>query len=151
MSKRPSRDRLSRLGDKLDTADVVHDDKWLALYDEYAALALARALSARPPNVKFNSPGSYWTACATLWAVADRARALAAERDIPHSFRATADLDAAYAAAYRDWQVVAQAKRDDEDRKAANKQKAIAIAKARRQRVRGIAKAIHSAIWRAMP
>lgn len=56
--KPPRRDKLSRLADKLDAADKNGGDDWPALFDEYLALATARALRTRPPKVQIKSVAS---------------------------------------------------------------------------------------------
>jgi hypothetical protein len=151
LRKPVSRDRLSRLGDKLDAADK-DGGEWVGLYDDYEALVTARALKARPPKIKtIKSIADYWTTDALLVSIGGRRNELAAELAKPDQYglRAIVDMRAAYAVARRDHAVVYEAIKKYKDGKEAGKQRAKAIAKARRQRVSGIAKAIHSAIGRA--
>lgn len=133
-----SRDKLERLGAKLDAADKSGGDNWAGLYDDYRELVMARALAKRTPKVSFNTPGNYWTAMAMLMAVAERSRALDAQRKeaTKLTMRAAADLEAAAAAALRDWQVIAEAKRANDRKQQNNKAFWRAVGAAQRARVK---------------
>ena|SRR5579864_5684605 len=147
----PRRDKLSRLGDKLDATEGDGSDSWVALYMEYEALAIAHALASRLPKVKIKSTAALWAADTlwmTLWEREKAIKANIAAND-RRRLRTVADLKALLAVTERDMRVYAEAMRQYKADKQANKQKAITIAKHRRERVRGIAKAIHSAIGRA--
>jgi hypothetical protein len=153
MDVTPRLDKLERLGAKLDAADKSGGSEWAGLFDEYEALATARALATRPPKIIINSVADFWTANTLLHSNARRADALAADLENPerHGLRANIDVRAALALAKRDRMVIYEAIADYKAKQEAGKQRAKAIAKARRQRVRAIAKAIHSAIGRIAP
>ena len=113
---RSRRDMLTRLGDALDAADASGSDEWPALFDEYLALATKRALATPLPKVKIKSTADYWHADEVRSAAYKRTMALKAEIETCDSedrcLRSAADLQAAYAAAYRDWQIIAAAVRN---------------------------------------
>lgn len=104
--------RLTRLGDKLDAAT---GDDWPRLRDDYTALAIKRALSARPPKVQIKSRTAYWHTLTVLIAAYNRVKDLKAQLEGRMvGSRAMADLKAAHAVAHRDWQVIAAVVRDYE-------------------------------------
>ncbi len=102
-----SRGKLERLGDKLDATAGDGSDSWVPLYMEYEALATARALASKPPNMKIKTTADYWAAderWRTLWR---RENAIKAEVDSGNlRVRTVADLKALLAVIQRDWRIV---------------------------------------------
>jgi hypothetical protein len=147
------RDKLTRLGDKLDAAEKAERDEWVTLYFEYEPLAIKLALASRPPKITIKSIADFWQADAMVTALYKRMKAI--EADIENNsggtrrMRTAADLKASLAVSKRDWMIVAAAIRKYQADKKQRKLAAITVAKHRRERVHGIAKAIHSAIGRA--
>jgi len=147
------RDKLTRLGDRLDAAEKAGPDAWVTLYFQYEPLAIKLALAAKPPKITIKSTADFWQADAMRTALYQRMIAIESQMNADgvqnRTMRTAADLKASLAVTKRDWMVVSDAIRKYQDDKRANKQAAITVAKQRRERVRGIAKAIHSAIGRA--
>jgi hypothetical protein len=147
------RDKLTRLGDRLDAAERRGPDEWVTLYFEYEPLAIKLALATKPPKITIKSTAELWQADAMGTALFLRMKAI--EADIENNsggtrtMRTAADLKASLAVTTRDFRIVAAAIRKYQADKRAKKQAAITVAKHRRERVRGIANAIHSAIGRA--
>jgi hypothetical protein len=147
------RDKLARLGDKLDAAELANDDAWITLFFKYETLVIERALASKPPKVKIKSTADMWAAdrlWMTLWEREEAIKADSAANSAKGSrrMRTAADLAALLAVTDRDMRIVGAAIHQYKADKQANKQKAITIAKHRNQRVRAVAKAIHSAIGR---
>ena len=147
------RDKLARLGDRLDAADRANDDAAVALYFQYGELAIARALATKPPKIKIKTTADFWAADRLWLALLERQKAIRADSAANSAsgtrrMRTAADLGAALMLADRDQRIVGAAIRKYQDEKQAKKQRAITIAKERRARVSAIAKAIHSAIGR---
>jgi|SRR5579862_4092486 len=141
-------DYLTRLGDKLDKAeaDTANPDAWVTLYFEYEPLVIKRALSTNIPKVKITNITEYWRVF-YLWVAAhDRAKAIDAEIEAGNtdkrSMRRAADLKAQHAVAERDQHIYGEAINVWQDKRKAEKAKAISIAKARRARVRALVKSI---------
>jgi hypothetical protein len=105
-----SRDKLTRLGDKLDAADLDGGDDWVGLFFEYEALALKHALQSKPPKVTIKTRRMYWRVWGQLSAVYQLQKDMAAAISDPptkRSMRQAADLKAMQAVAHRDWQIIA--------------------------------------------
>ena len=146
------RDKLTRLGDKLDAAVKIDNDEWATLFFEYEALTLKHALQSPPPRIAIKSITGFWQARTTATALYRRMKAI--EADIAQHagdrrLRIAADLKASWAVTRRDWLVIEADIKNYEIDKQTKKRAAIAVAKQRRVRVRAIAKAIHSAIERS--
>jgi hypothetical protein len=115
-----SRDKLARLGDKLDEVERVNDDAAEVLYMQYAALAIARALASKPPKVKIKTTADLWAADAlwhTLW---EREKSI--KPDNGRRMRTAADLAAVLMVTDRDRRVVFAAMEQYKANKQAKKQ-----------------------------
>jgi hypothetical protein len=107
------RDKLTRLGDRLDAAEKAERDDWVTLYFEYEPLAIKRALETRPPKITIKSTAAFWQADAMVTMLYKRMKAI--EADIENNsggtrrMRTAADLKASLAVTTRDWMIVAAA------------------------------------------
>jgi hypothetical protein len=114
------RDKLTRLGDKLDAAEKRGADNWVTLYFEYEPLAIKLALETKPPKISIRTTAEFWQADAMTTALYRRMKAI--EADIENNsggtrrMRTSADLKASLAVTKRDWMIVAAAVRKYQDK-----------------------------------
>jgi hypothetical protein len=121
------RDKLARLGDKLDIAERADDDAWITLFFEYERLAIASALATKQPKIKIKTMADMWAADAlwdTLWKREKAIKADSAANSAKDSrrMRTAADLAALLALTERDRLIVAAAIRQYQDKKRSNKE-----------------------------
>jgi hypothetical protein len=145
-----SRDKLTRLGEKLDAAEKSGGDQWVVFNDEYAALAMAKAMATRPPKIKkIKTTVDYYAIMAQWKATVHRTKALdeqLKDNSDERSLRTFADLMAARAVAARAWMAYGEALSEYLDTKSRRKQAWEKASRQRKARVGRIANAIKQEI-----
>jgi hypothetical protein len=134
------RDKLARLGDKLDAAEKHRDDdEWVGLFFEYEALAIKLALKTRPPKITIKSTAAYWQADAMVTTLYHRMKAIQADIESNsggnRTMRTAADLKASLALTKRDWMIFHAAIRKYQDDKKRRKEFWRTMRKAERKTV----------------